>query len=812
MSFQMIHMKKKVQKMKNKLRTAKARAQRMLNVQAKRIAGEGASAALSSSVQVKSGSDQSTQTTLDSHLQHWFFTSAFNNVQYQDDLYEGDCYRSMGRDRARSVFSLIQAMVSLVRQLFLPDSRHNKTVFHTVNVHIVDDTSTRLRGPSHADPTSIYTIMNSVQDLHVKYRQDQGHCCSVRFPTPLICLEAANSASIYNNFIGSAFVTSHGVGKILQRWGFEERFIQESAEWKTFILMGDALKANSAAYKREVQELAKQNPEHHLSLRFKCGIHQISLIRKVAVLMPPRLWGTVVRLSHLFEVLSFRRAFAAAMCEIICKSFIFIPIGEPNLPPEWPGWRERSRRLKERFRMKGKSRQNAFSQAMEFLNGDLNSDCIMHYCIQGGSGPCCQGHEDSLSRCLQLLVKFFARGYPVPLLYRFKHYDEAVSYLTFGMSAHQLLSRTLAQMDLGKAHDGKQRDLIEKLLGDLNLGTDLDGERDAIEDFMEAGDSFQAMSSKRKHLVHQEVLKRSFRSSILMVDEVIRPMDIQINSLLGRSERLNKLTLLGQHDGAWEERSQKCPATFLDYMSGATGLQIILESESLLSSGLGSFLQLAGESWDAHAAGWQSNLHMLFTMIVHIVCDTWKRLVHDHSTPQRRLFSLVQASHEEFVRLWDEFQEALIRCPRCMDFEFTRSLLKSFPGQLSGQTLEAQESVRATVTSILRDICTHAPLSSDQVEVKNGQVQHTASRRGNIAVKTPAAAKEACFLSSFLKGYELQKHWVDEKTLPSKRRMSRIMQRSGRSLPSSSNQFSNPSSKTVNPATRLHGMKCLSQF
>ena len=136
-----------------------------------------------------------------------------------------------------------------------------------------------------------------------------------------------------------------------------------------------------------------------------------------------------------------------------------------------------------------------------------------------------------------------------------------------------------------------------------------------------------------------------------MVDEVIRPMDIQINSLLGRSERLNKLTLLGQHDGAWEERSQKCSATFLDYMSGATGLQIIHEYESLLSSGLGSFLQLAGESWDAHAAGRQSNLHMLFTMIVHIVCDTWKRLVHDHSTPQRRLFSLLQASHEEFVRL-----------------------------------------------------------------------------------------------------------------------------------------------------------------
>ena len=89
---------------------------------------------------------------------------------------------------------------------------------------------------------------------------------------------------------------------------------------------------------------------------------------------------------------------------------------------------------------------------------------------------------------------------------------------------------------------------------------------------------------------------------------------------------------------------------------------------------------------------------------------------------------------------------------------FSKVLLSAFPLPLAGQTLEKQQQVYETVVGILRDIAVHTPISSDSVEVKNGQVQHVTSRRGAMAVKAPRAATEVSFLMSTVRGFELQRH------------------------------------------------------
>ena len=184
-------------------------------------------------------------------------------------------------------------------------------------------------------------------------------------------------------------------------------------------------------------------------------------------------------------------------------------------------------------------------------------------------------------------------------------------------------------------------------------------------------------------------------------------------------------------------------------------------------------------------------LQTLFTVVLHITSDTWKRFVHDHGTYQCKLLCLAACtSLSEFVVLWDQYQEARAMCPTCMDSAFSERLLSGFPKELAKQPLEIQESTYNTVVSILDDLCMHCPVGTDPVEVKNGQIQHIASRRGRVACKGPIAAKESSYLMAAVRAFELQKHWVLEHTVPKKKTTAEIMKHSGRSLPTACNQHS----------------------
>ena len=457
-----------------------------------------------------------------------------------------------------------------------------------------------------------------------------------------------------------------------------------------------------------------------------------------------------MRLSHLFEVLTFRKMFATAVANVICKAFVYMPVVE--LPREASTWKKAAKSLQDSFRCKSKLRMQNAREILNFLNGDYSGDCVFHFCV----GDCCSGPEESLRKCLQLVVPFLSRGFLVPLLYRFKHFDQAVSYITFAHGIHRLLQRSLANIE-SKPSSVEGQQLISDLMTGLDLASECDNEAVAatFNDDVCEGEDFAAQNAKRKKLVQQELSNPDFGRSAVIVDHMIKPMDGAMNQLLRHSERITRLAVLSDQDPNWRDTAAKTKAVFLSVMSGGFGQGIIGHYTDMITDGLGPLLELdLGSSANRL---WQ----VLFTMVIHIVTDTWKRFIHDYSEYQFILFSLLGLSLPDFVSRWDEIQSAKASCPCCFDLEFSSVLLSAFPSVLAERPVEVQKSVHHAVGLLLHDISTHCPVSTDSVEVKNGHVQHIASKRGNMSVKTPAAAKEDTFLKSFIQQFNLQKYgWI----------------------------------------------------
>ena len=719
-------------------------------------------------------------TDFKSRLQRSFFTKNFLHAQYQDPYLDNP--RLFERDRGRCVYSAIVAVVKVLVSMATIDSGMPK---HVLNCNVIDDTSTRLRGPNPSDPTTIFTVMNSVQSVHVRYANAEDVCdhCSTtvqsfNVPTPLLVLESADANAISLTAKACSLITSSGVGQLFQRFGVPCDLFQKMTEtFRTFVFVGDSLRANDKAFALEKARLVKKReaePSYHrnLALKLRCMIHQVALIRKPVVLLIPRFWSTLVRISHLYETTSFRKQMATALTQVICSSFVNIQSME--YPPNMATWQARAKQLEACYLGKSKKRRKLLSDCLKFCNGDLTQHPVVHYCSFDSKGqPCCSTEEESLAKCLQLLVPFFSAGFSVPLLYKFKHFDEAAGFMQVGCFLHGLLVRALACLD-NTDQSSVPSEVIEKLLGDLEAPLNDTEFQDAINELSAAdlGDDFQTCNLKRRQLVQAEIARPAFTQSAYILNMVIKPMDHIMNKLFQRSAVISKLTSLGQDDPNLEEHMTTSKQTFLDLMSGKLGWDMVGVYSDLL----------ANQIFDAVRSGLvptESTVQTTFTMAVMCITDSWRRFVHEHASFLHVLFKLVECDKFEFCCLWDTFHVQLQRCSRCVDCEFSRALLTAFPSNLLKAPMDVSQQVFETVTNILNDLCVFAPISSDQVEVKNGVVQLVASRRGNQAVKAPRSARESSFLRSLLNGYNLVQHYVEEETLPKKRTIAGIIKRSG---------------------------------
>ena len=105
-------------------------------------------------------------------------------------------------------------------------------------------------------------------------------------------------------------------------------------------------------------------------------------------------------------------------------------------------------------------------------------------------------------------------------------------------------------------------------------------------------------------------------------------------------------------------------------------------------------------------------------------------------------------------------------CKMCRWLFLQSTLLSVFPHdlrELPGQ----QEFVQKEIQSLLLDIATWCPLTSDMCEIKNGQVQWLTSRRGKARVLAARASVELSLLQSAIQTQSWVEHKLHGDSMPS---------------------------------------------
>lgn len=260
-------------------------------------------------------------------LQDMYFTPNLYTAvnQTKEDAFAAGNYQKVARERARAVKSLmVQVLWTLRRILAPPQDSSLQCVLDCV---VLDDTSTCLRNPGDFTST-IYTVMNTVQAVHIQY--SNGQCNSFAVPTPFMVLQSQKTEDLHTAYTSQLLLSSMGLVQAVKAVemalqhpaeGSVEQLLQTaSSTWKCQVMVGDALPTNDAVFKYERDLLAAAGTaqqSRRLCLRMKCQLHQLCLVRKPAVLSVEKFWSTLVRLAHLFEQNSFKRQFALALVQVL---------------------------------------------------------------------------------------------------------------------------------------------------------------------------------------------------------------------------------------------------------------------------------------------------------------------------------------------------------------------------------------------------------------------------------------------------------------------------------------------------------------
>ena len=116
-------------------------------------------------------------------------------------------------------------------------------------------------------------------------------------------------------------------------------------------------------------------------IAFCCTIHQLALARKPLLIGFPQFWSSIVRLSHLFEVHSFRIHLRTALLDVICQSFRYIQVCQ--LPAEAGQWLRYRKKcigvITDQQTGFNKKRLELHLQLMRYDNGNIENSGFTHF-------------------------------------------------------------------------------------------------------------------------------------------------------------------------------------------------------------------------------------------------------------------------------------------------------------------------------------------------------------------------------------------------------------------------------------------------
>ena len=309
-----------------------------------------------------------------------------------------------------------------------------------------------------------------------------------------------------------------------------------------------------------------------------------------------------------------------------------------------------------------------------------------------------------MDKTLRCVVPLFSRGFGVPLLYRFKHYSHAASFVKTMCCCFSLLPRVLAQMEENAVNqsDASSRlsGMVEALLQDVAAATQGAEEfQSRLDELLDNDLSFSVQNSVRKKLVNQEVSKPGFIQSAIVIDIIVGAMEFGVHVFFERTGWLSKICSLGSQHGEYANLVEKSKKTFLEVVSGELGRVLIDRTMSLLDDDLAKSITMG---LDATA----ERLSLFFKLVVACASDLFRRMVLEFSHYPFRLFEWLSPGYtvDQFAHFWDRLVEHKSKCPGCVDLSFTSVILDENPGPLSGQARDYQEHFFSEMKELLSQL------------------------------------------------------------------------------------------------------------
>ena len=205
-------------------------------------------------------------------------------------------------------------------------------------------------------------------------------------------------------------------------------------------------------------------------------------------------------------------------------------------PQEMKVWATRAKCLCQSFDSGSKRMVEMVKDLFQFLNGDTKSDELIHYCKEDPDIPCCHSDTEALNRLASMLTSLFARGYPVPLLYRMKHYSFAAAFVRLGCMTHRLLPRILQEMNSTMSQDtpgSHLSEFIDALLEGSGV-TKTDAEFETLlSSFLNEDVNYAAQNGARQKMVLRELSNRQFHQSSIMIDMMVQNWKQESTSFCG---------------------------------------------------------------------------------------------------------------------------------------------------------------------------------------------------------------------------------------------------------------------------------------
>lgn len=337
--------------------------------------------------------------------------------------------------RLRVIVSWFQAWCSSLERFL-----QTPTANHCFTTNVVDDTNMVLSDVIDSTwlKSRVVSVMNSVQSLVVCYNDDNGDECHRTFMVhcPPVCLPKTDAATLVWEL--KAWILTF-LGRVSSRFEIfgltSTRF--EAIPIQGTILCWDSLKTNVSLHKHlrlmvHVKHQCDGFAQIFPLLANVCMIHQLALARRPIVYHYNGLWSSIVRLSHLFEVSTFRQQFRSALIRVICSNFQYIEVAHP--PTEAKAWRHSRNRICNLVSADpsySRKRRRLHMGLMTYDNGNPSADMWTHWCHRS----CCVGSSAqersnfALLQVCKFMVLLYAHGFAVLLLYRWVHAPKALQFV-----------------------------------------------------------------------------------------------------------------------------------------------------------------------------------------------------------------------------------------------------------------------------------------------------------------------------------------------------------------------------------------------